>query len=201
MTTVIGLTGGVGSGKSTVARCFEKLHVPVVDADEVARTTVQPGTPALATIIEYFGPTVLSPDNTLNRAALRALVFTHSEHRLWLEKLLHPLIRKALYQEVANLTAPYCIAVIPLLVENHPHPLIQRVLVVDSPESLQIQRTMARDNCSEAAAQQIIHSQINREARLRCAHDVIINDKDPIHLEAQVKPLHKRYSCLYQKML
>lgn len=193
MTMVVGLTGGVGSGKSTVARYFAQRHVPVIDTDELARTVVQPGTAALGAIVERFGASVLQPDNTLNRAALRKIIFTQSEHRLWLEKLLHPLIRQALSQEIANLTAPYCIAVIPLLAENHPHPLVQRVLVVDSPESLQIQRTMARDNCSEAEARQIVESQIPRAARLQCADDVITNDKDLAHLETQVKQLHEQY--------
>ena len=197
MIPVIGLTGGVGSGKSTVARLFQQYHVPVIDTDALAREAVEPGSPALAAILQRFGPQLLSPDGTLDRAALRHIIFTHTEHRAWLEQLLHPLIRQALWQRIRSLREPYCIAVIPLLVENYPHPLVQRVLVVDTPESIQIQRTMARDNCSAAAAQQIMHNQASRDARLRCAHDVITNDKDLPHLEKQVKQLHTVYSKAY----
>ncbi|MHA7841616.1 MAG: dephospho-CoA kinase [Gammaproteobacteria bacterium] len=201
MTLVVGLTGGVGSGKSTVAQYFAQQGVPIIDTDTLARDVVKPGTPALAAIVQHFGASILLPQGMLNRAALRQCIFDHPEHRLWLENLLHPLIRKELSRKITSLTTPYCVVMIPLLVENYPHPLVDRILVIDVDESLQMQRTMERDHCSEAAALKIIQSQLPSKERLHYAHDVITNNEDRNHLAIQVKQLHQLYSRLAQSSL
>src|SRR5690606_5215675 len=146
---ILGLTGGIGSGKSAVAQGFIGLGVHVVDADHAARWVVEPGRPALTKIVEHFGPTVLQADGTLNRGALRGLIFEDAEQRRWLEALLHPLIAEEIQRDLASATSPYAILVSPLLIESGQYKLTQRVLVIDAPQQLQVQRTMLRDSSSE----------------------------------------------------
>jgi dephospho-CoA kinase len=193
---ILGLTGGIGSGKSAAAQHFIDLGVPSVDADHAARWVVEPGRPALQRIVEHFGPDMLQTDGQLDRSSLRARVFQNPQERKWLEGLLHPLIRQEIADFLNNARAPYAILVSPLLVESGQHQMTQRVLVVDVPETLQIQRTMQRDQTSEAQVQAILGAQASREERLRHAHDVLVNDRGLDWLQAEVERLHRFYLTL-----
>lgn len=193
---ILGLTGGIGSGKSAVAQYFIDLGVHLVDADHAARWVVEPGRPALARIAERFGPQVLQPDGGLDRSALRQLVFQDEAQRRWLEGLLHPLIFQEIDQALARAESPYAILVSPLLVESGQHRMTQRVLVVDAPEHLQLQRSMVRDNSSEEQIRAILKAQSSREERLRHADDVLINDRDLPWLKTEVERLHNFYLTL-----
>ena len=193
---ILGLTGGIGSGKSAAAEHFCTLGVHVVDADHAARWVVEPGRPALAKIAEHFGNDVLHADGQLNRGALRNLIFTDPEQRLWLEALLHPLIRDEIASNLAQAQSPYAILVSPLLIESGQYTTTQRVLVIDAPQALQIQRTLARDNTSEQQVQAILKAQASREERLRHADDVLLNDNDLKALQTEVERLHHFYLTL-----
>ena len=193
---VIGLTGGIGSGKSTVATLFLKKGITVIDTDQLAREVIEPDRIAFKKIIDYFGKAILQDSGKIDRAKLRTIVFHNPKQRLWLEKLLHPLIRELMAQHIKEAKSPYCIAVIPLLFETTPNPLINRILVVDSPEPLQIKRVLARDASSEAEIKKIIASQISREKRLKGADDVILNDGLLEDLQLQVDQLHEQYLSL-----
>ena len=193
---ILGLTGGIGSGKSAVAQGFIEHGVHVVDADHAARWVVEPGRPALAKIVEHFGEGVLQANGELDRSALRKLVFADAEQRRWLESLLHPLIGQEIVQVLARAESPYAILVSPLLVESGQRHMTQRVLVVDTPAELQIQRTIARDQSSEEQVRAIMQAQASREERLRHAHDVLVNDRDRVWLDAEVERLHNFYLTL-----
>lgn len=190
---IIGLTGGIGSGKSTVADLFAKLGIEIIDTDQLAREVVNPGTAALQKITEHFGPEILTRQKELDRKRLREIVFQAPEQRQWLEKLLHPLIRHAMQVRALHAKSPYCIAVVPLLVETKPNDLISRILVVDAPEHLQLARAMQRDGMSLEQAAAILQSQAGRAQRAAAANDIIYNDKDIANLEQQVLKLHQNY--------
>lgn len=190
---VIGLTGGIASGKTTVARRFAEHGVPVLDADQIARELVEPGRPALAEIVKTFGPQVLDPQGRLDRPALRGIVFADPEQRAELEGLLHPLVRQVMEQRLRELAAPYCILSIPLLLESRMTDLVDRVLVVDVPERVQIARIRVRDGLSERQAQDIMSAQTMRNARLAAADDVIHNAGTLEDLFEQVDVLHQNY--------
>ena len=189
----VGLTGGIGCGKSTVTALFAKLGVQHVDADIVAREVVMPGTVCFDAICDQFGSSVLTDSGTLNRAALRQRVFTNSMDKLWLEQLLHPAIRSELLLQLAALSSPYVLLVAPLLLENALDNYVNRVLVIDLPEALQLQRAMARDNANQQQIQAIMAAQMTREARLQRADDIINNDSTVAALQAQVNRLHSFY--------
>ncbi|WP_282367047.1 dephospho-CoA kinase [Pseudomonas sp. PS02290] len=193
---ILGLTGGIGSGKSAAAQCFMELGVHLVDADNVARWVVEPGRPALTQIAEHFGPSVLQADGTLNRSALRELIFKDPQQRVWLESLLHPLIREEIRQYLARAASAYAILVSPLLLETSQHQMVQRVLVIDVPESVQIERTVLRDKSNEEQVRAILKAQASREERLSRADDVIVNDRDPAWLKSEVERLHHFYLTL-----
>jgi dephospho-CoA kinase len=193
---ILGLTGGIGSGKSAAAQCFVELGVHLVDADNAARWVVEPGRPALAQIAEHFGAGVLQADGTLNRAALRELIFKDPQQRAWLEGLLHPLIREEIRDYLARAESPYAILVSPLLLETTQHQMVQRVLVIDVPEALQIERTVLRDKTNEEQVRAILKAQTTREHRLSQADDVIVNDRDPAWLKSEVERLHHFYLTL-----
>ena len=193
---ILGLTGGIGSGKSAAAQYFIDLGVHLVDADHAARWVVEPGRPALARIVEHFGDSVLQADGSLNRSALRGLIFENAEERRWLESLLHPLIGAEIASYLARAESPYAILVSPLLVESGQSRLTQRILVIDAPEALQIQRTMQRDGVSEEQVQAILKAQADRAERLRHADDVLVNDRDPAWLKQEVERLHHFYLTL-----
>ncbi|XKH01384.1 dephospho-CoA kinase [Marinobacter nauticus] len=193
---IVGLTGGIGSGKSTVARLFGQLGVHWVDADDVARQVVEPGTPALATIAERFGPEVLQEDGALDRAWLRRRIFEVPEEKQWLEGLLHPIIREELVRQLRGKPSyelPYTLLVSPLLLETNQHELVDRVVVIDVPESIQLERTMARDDNTREQVEKIMAAQMSREQR--CARaDAIINNNNPLtDVERQVRALHDRF--------
>ncbi|WP_443191471.1 dephospho-CoA kinase [Pseudomonas indica] len=193
---ILGLTGGIGSGKTAVAQHFIDLGVHLVDADHAARWVVEPGRPALDRIAEHFGQEVLLPDGQLDRAALRGRIFQNPEERRWLEGLLHPLIGQEILAHLGRAESPYAILVSPLLVESGQHRLAQRVLVVDAPEHLQLARTIQRDQVTEEQVHAILQVQAKREERLRHADDVIVNDRDLSWLKAEVERLHHFYLTL-----
>lgn len=190
---IIGLTGGIGCGKSAVSEMFSDLGVPVLDADQVARDVVEPKSSALEEIRKRFGNQIIDHQGQLDRTQLREVVFSDPQAKADLEQILHPKIRQRMRQWVEQQTAPYVILVIPLLFETGQHKQMNRVLVVDAPESLQIERVCTRDNSSVESAQAIINSQISRQQRLKLADDVIENTGTLDHLRKQVTALHKKY--------
>lgn len=194
-TVVIGLTGGIGSGKSTVARQFGALGVHWVDADDVAREVVEPGTPTLAEIAAHFGEDILTGDGALDRAKLRQIVFEQPEQRAWLEGLLHPVIREELIRQLQpqDYALPYVLLVSPLLLETDQNTLVERVLVVDVPESVQIERTMARDTNSREQVERIIAAQMPREQRVAKADAVIDNNQPSDQVATEVQALHDAF--------
>lgn len=194
---VVGLTGGAGSGKSTVAARFVALGAPVIDADEVARALVEPGSPALAEIVAAFGSGVVDPGGALDRAGLRRRILDDPDRRRRLEAILHPRIRAEIRRRLAGLDAPYCLLAIPLLIESgREHYPIQRILVVDCPEALQRGRLRARSGWTDAEIDAMIAAQATRAQRLAAADDVIVNDDGFDALERQVDILHRRYLAL-----
>ncbi len=193
---IIGLTGGVGSGKTTVANCFARLGVPVIDADALSREVVEPGQPALQLLVEHFGNHIIDENGRLKRGELRQIVFADTAERKWLESILHPLINRLMVQRIAECKADYCILMSPLLGETKQIEMVDRVLVIDVPEKMQLQRTMARDGNSEETVKSIIASQSDRAKRLQTADDVLVNDQDLEHLQKEVNLLHERYKRL-----
>ena len=193
---VIGLTGGIGSGKSTVAQYFSELGVPVIDADVVARDVVVPGSEALRDIVAHFGTDVLRPDGTLDRARLRQHVFNNAAERRALEAILHPRIYDEMRRRIRLLRAPYCIAVIPLLLETGGRGFVDRVLVVDTSESLQRARAERRDGVTAEAVDAVMRAQVDRETRRRAADDLVSNDGDLDALKRETEALHRRYLAL-----
>lgn len=193
----VGLTGGIGSGKSTVADCFAAHGVPIIDTDLIARELTAPSGPALAAIRAAFGETVMHTDGTLNRAALRSRVFSDSDARRQLEAILHPRIRQRVEQRLSSLIAPYVLIVIPLLVETGGYrDMLDRVLVVDCPEDVQIARVMARSGLDPDQINAILAAQAGRRERLAAADDVIVNTSTRAALVAEVAVLHRRYLTL-----
>lgn len=190
---IIGLTGGIGSGKSAVATLFAERGVPIIDTDIIARDLTQAGKAAFQRIIEHFGNSILLENGSLDRAKLRMIIFSNPKQRLWLERLLHPLIQKEMEQEISQLSSPYCIAVVPLLFEVEFYSIINRILVVDTPEHMQIERVMSRDKISQEHVEKILKTQANREDRLARAQDIIINDGHLADLIPQVDKLHQMY--------
>ncbi len=193
---VVTLTGGIGSGKSTVADLFAELGAPVIDADLVAREVVEPGSPALTEIEAAFGPEVLDSAGNLRRDALRERAFNDPTARRRLEAIMHPRIRDIMVRRLSGLNAPYAILVIPLLLETGQTGLGDRTLVVDVPESLQIERVKQRDHLEDARIRTILAAQCDRSTRLNAADDVIDNQGDPGRLRGQVERLHRRYLAL-----
>jgi len=189
----IGLTGGIASGKSLVSSAFEALGVPVMDADFAARAIVEPGTPALKAIVQRFGAAILQADGSLDRRALRARVFSDGSQRRQLEAITHPAIRDYLRTWRDSRSSPYCILAIPLLVEGSSRALVDRVLVVDVPESLQLERLIQRDGVDEILAQRMIAAQASRAQRLAAADDVIVNDGSAESAQQEVTRLHRQY--------
>ncbi len=190
---VIGLTGGIGSGKSTVAERFAALGVPVIDADLLARELVTPGQPALDEIIEQFGSDCLQADGSLDRDWLRERVFSDAVAKQRLEAILHPRIRRRMQQLLADIRDPYCILVIPLLLEAGQTDLVDRVLVVDLPEQEQVRRVLARDRLPRHVILDIMSTQADRQTRLAAADDIIDNDTDLATLERRIRELHSQF--------
>ncbi len=194
---VVGLTGGIGSGKSTVADAFAALGMPVIDTDVIARELTAQDGAALDAIRAAFGESVMQADGTLDRAALRRHVFTDAAARYQLEAILHPLIRQHVEQTLAQLTAHYALLVIPLLVETGAYrDVLTRILVVDCPEETRIARVMARSGLARDEVMAILAAQATRAERLAVADDVILNTASPEDLRAAVASLHQRYLAL-----
>lgn len=189
----VALTGGIASGKSTVAKFFAALGVPIIDTDQVARQVVEPGQPPLERLVERFGAAILTPDGHLDRPKLREIVFSDPKARADLEALTHPAIGSAVQAWSAAAGGPYQILIIPLLVEKGLTSQVDRVLVVDCDEELQIRRLQARDGSTVEQARAILNAQTSRTARLKAAHDVIQNDGDLSAVRDQVSLLHARY--------
>jgi dephospho-CoA kinase len=189
----IGLTGGIASGKSTAAKFFGALGVPILDSDQIARDVVEPGQPPLERLVARFGPSILTPDGHLDRPALRDIVFSDPMARADLEALTHPAIGAAMEARSAAAGGPYQVLVIPLLVEKNLSSHVDRVLVVDCDEELQVRRLRDRDGSTPAQAQAILGAQAPRAARLRAADDVITNEADMSAVQDQVAALHARY--------
>ena len=196
MPYTVALTGGIGSGKSTVANVFARLGVDIVDADIIARQVVEPGQPALLALHQKFGDNILLPDGTLNRAGLRQIIFSSPEDKLWVNNLLHPLIHAETQRQLALARSTWCLWVVPLLVENNLQHLADRVLVVDVDPQTQLQRTISRDAISREQAENILAAQATREARLAVADDIIDNNAQPEVVAHQVAALHQRYLAL-----
>tara|TARA_B100001094_G_scaffold333457_1_gene412828 strand:- start:17003 stop:17605 length:603 start_codon:yes stop_codon:yes gene_type:complete len=192
----ISLTGGIGSGKTTVTRLFEKYHIHCIDTDDIAREVVQPGTEALQKIVQHFSSDVLSDDGSLNRKELRKLIFNQEQERLWINNLLHPLIKVELLRQAKNAPSIYTILVVPLLIESGWHNLASRTLVIDVSEAIQKQRAMARDHACADDIEKIIKTQVTRSERLKHADDVIHNNGTILELEEQVVSLDKQYRLM-----
>jgi dephospho-CoA kinase len=190
---VIGLTGGIGSGKSTVAKLFAELNVPIIDADLIARQLVEPEQPALFELVNKFGPDILQENGELDRRRLRKLVFADDQQRKILEDVLHPLIRQSMLDRLERIGGPYVIMVVPLLVDTGNWEMIDQILVIDVDEETQINRVMQRDDVNRKQAQAIINTQISRAARLEAADQVINNTGDITELQNRVKILHQAY--------
>lgn len=204
MVYIIGLTGGIGSGKSAVADCFSFHGVPVIDTDVVAHSLTVAGGAAMPDILAAFGDKMLTKEGALNRAAMRTHVFAHPEERKRLEAIIHPLIREAVEKKIqaAALQHPlYLVLVVPLLIESDSYrERVHRIAVVDCPESTQIQRVMQRNGLSRSEVEDILHAQAKREQRLAAADDLIQNDGEISALAPQVALLHQKYCKLAQKV-
>ncbi|MDS4028732.1 MAG: dephospho-CoA kinase [Candidatus Contendobacter sp.] len=193
---VIGLTGGIGSGKTAVSDRFARWGVPIVDTDLLARELVEPGQLVLMDIVAEFGPDCLNGDGRLHRARLRERVFTDPGGRRRLEAILHPRIRVLARERIAGLSTPYCLLVIPLLAETGMTDLVDRVLVVDAPEAERVRRVMARDGINETQARRILAAQADRDRRLALANEIVENAGDLAALDQRVAALHRHYSTL-----
>ncbi|UTW45048.1 dephospho-CoA kinase [bacterium SCSIO 12696] len=193
---VVGLTGGIGSGKNAATHYFQDCEIEIVDADIAARRVVEPHTDAYLEIIEHFGVGVLLPSNDLNRSALRAMVFADPEKRQWLEELLHPLIHQWMDERLHTINSPYAILSSPLLLDTEQHKLVDRILVIDATEELQIERACARDATSESQIRAIMASQLPRQTRLDRADDIICNSGSLDELQNQVNAMHQKYLLL-----
>lgn len=203
MTYVVGLTGGIGSGKSMVADLFTELKVPLIDADIVARQAVEKGSPQLAKIVEHFGESVLNAEGELNRARLRQIVFADEKEKNWLNNLLHPVIREEMIRQIRQVNASYVLFVVPLLIENKLTDLCDRVLVIDVSPEIQLERVTKRDQSKIETVKNIMAAQVSREERLNYADDVVENncplEQSLSEIKVQVRKLHRLYLALAEK--
>ncbi len=196
---VVGLTGGIGSGKSTVADGFAELGVVLIDADLLAREVVEPGSAALASIAEHFGDSIISQDGSLHRHTLREIIFSDATEKHWLEKLLHPLIAELMQSRISNCSSSYCLLVSPLLLETEQQQLADRILVVDVNKASQLTRTLKRDRGDADTINAIIASQMDRQERLQKADDILDNEAGLDELDARIHRLHQKYLRLAEE--
>jgi dephospho-CoA kinase len=189
----IALTGGIGSGKSTVASKFQQLGVPVIDTDVISRNIVKPGKTCLKTIIHEFGADLLTNEGTLDRGKLSNIIFNDEDSKKMLEEILHPVIYQEINEQISTVDYPYCLIVIPLLIETQAMDRYDRILLVDIPEHIQIKRATERDNTSTQIVEKIIKNQANRKQRLRYANDIIDNSVKIEELNKAVHRLHDKY--------
>ena len=197
---VVGLTGGIGSGKTTIAAIFAELGAEIINADLLARNVVSPGTKALTSIAKRFGKEILRQDGSLDRRKLREVVFKNKGELKWLEKLTHPLIAELLIQNIYSATSPYVILESPLLIETQQKELVDRILVVDLDEATQLNRSMERDGSSEEVIRAIISAQIPRSKRLKAADDIVDNSKSLAEVRQKVIQLHEIYLATARKL-
>ena len=190
---IIGLTGGIGSGKSVASDKFKSLGITIVDADVASRTVVEPGKPALKEIEDHFGSGIITAEGKLDRNNLREIIATDPEERKWLESVTHPKIGEQITKEISESTSVYTLFVAPLLLETNSQEICSRVVVVDVPKDVQIQRTAKRDKVSPNQVEQMVAAQMEREKRLEKADDVLLNSGTIEDLEKQVEELHKKY--------
>ncbi|KDN10533.1 dephospho-CoA kinase [Gilliamella sp. Imp1-1] len=193
MPYVVALSGGIASGKSTIADLFAKLGVPIIDADIIARQVVHAGSYAFNQIVKHFSQEILLANGELDRSQLREIIFNNDHERLWLNDLLHPIIQQETQKQIAMQSTTYLIWVVPLLIENNLHTWADRVLIIDTPFSLQLERLVKRDNVSESLAKKMIQSQVSLKKRLSYANDIIVNDGNLLSLTTQVNLLHQQY--------
>lgn len=198
MAIVIGLTGGIGSGKTTVANLFANYGIDLIDADIIAREVVAVGSVGLARITEKFGDSILLGDGSLDRSQLRAAIFSDPQLKNWLNQLLHPLIREKMLADIDRASSPYCLLIVPLMIENNLQTMTERLLVVDVDQQTQIMRTQQRDNVSLEQIKSILAAQASRQQRLDAADDIICNNGDNQALLTQVAQLHQHYLALAQ---
>jgi dephospho-CoA kinase len=201
---VIGISGGIGSGKTTVTDMFAKHGIDVIDADVIAREVVEPGSPALKAIVDKFGQSVLNHSGgsslgTLDRAKLRTLVFNDNETKSWLNQLLHPAIMQQMLLQTQQAKSAYCLLSVPLLVENKLYEQVDRVVIVDVDEQIQLQRTLVRDKTNEQQIRAIMRAQVTRQQRLAVADDIIDNNGKVGDLAKQITQLHKKYLQMAQQ--
>ncbi|MCO6551473.1 MAG: dephospho-CoA kinase [Gilliamella sp.] len=200
MPYVVALSGGIASGKSTIADLFGRLGVPIIDADIIARQVVQIGSYAFNQIVKHFSQEILLTNGELDRSQLREIIFNNDHERLWLNDLLHPIIKQETQKQIAmQKSTTYLIWVVPLLIENNLHTLADRVLIIDTPVSLQLARLVKRDNISESLAEKMILSQVSLKKRLSYADDIIVNDGNLSSLTTQVNLLHQQYLDSFKK--
>jgi dephospho-CoA kinase len=192
----VGLTGGIGSGKTTVKHFFDELGAPTIDADEISHRITKPGQAAFDEVVALLGKESLDETGNLDRKRLRALIFDEPDLKQKLEAIIHPRVRAQIREFTDRVDYPYCIICMPLLLETGAQSTVDRVLVVDAPEELQVTRVGLRDNAEERQTRSIIRSQAGREQRLNAAHDIIVNDGNISDLKAQVDNLHERYKLM-----
>lgn len=190
---ILGLTGGIGSGKSTISKHFKSLGVDVIDADEISRTLVQKNTPLLKNIVSHFGNDILNHAGELDRSALRLIIFNVPEEKQWLEELLHPAIQLEIDKQINQSSSTYVVLAVPLLLESGNYQFVDRVLVIDVPESVQIERIKKRDGSSDQLIKSIIAAQVSRQERLKQADDIIDNSGSQALLKDRVEKLHNSY--------
>lgn len=193
---IVALTGGIGSGKTTVSKIFKEKNIPIIDTDIIARTIVEPNKQAYIKIIKAFGEAILNKDKTINRQVLRKLIFSSTEKRLQLESILHPIIWQEVKSQLSSLTSPYCIIVVPLLFENFSkitEVTFDRILVVDVEEDVQLDRCLKRDQSDLKEIKNIIKSQVSRQTRINGADDIILNNISTSSLNKKVSDLHLKY--------
>lgn len=190
---IIGLTGGIGSGKTAASNIFSELGIQIIDADVIARQALEKDSPLLPELFEYFGEGIKQCDGQLNRAKLRELVFNDPAQKKWLEQQVHPRVQSLIQQALQQRSGPYTILSSPLLIESGQYRLVDRLLIIDVPESMQLQRTCQRDNNSVELVKKIMAQQTSRDQRLALADDIINNTKDLNSLQKQVEQLHQHY--------
>jgi dephospho-CoA kinase len=195
---VLGLTGGIGCGKTAVSNMLEQLGIIIVDADIIARQVVKPKSDGLNAIVSKFGQSILLSDGTLNRSALRERIFTNSADKEWLNNLLHPLIRNKIHNDLTVAKSPYVVLVAPLLFENGLDKFCNRTLLIDIPQNVQIERTASRDNVSVEQVKAIIAAQMSREDKQKKADDILNNDRALNDVNHDLLTLHKRYLHMAQ---
>ena len=193
----IGLTGGIGAGKTAVSEKFKLLHnIPIIDADEITRSLMQAGNPAYEEIVMTFGETALTNNKEIDRKFLRDAIFSDEDKRTQLEEIIHPKVRHSITEKIQTLSAAYCLIVIPLLIESNMQSIVDRILVVDAIKQHQLDRVALRDNCDTSHVEKIIGAQMDAAARLQHADDIITNNEDLDDLDQQIHQLHEKYLAL-----